>query len=66
MKKVNLSLVIILIGLCLSACTWPKVYVQTSSGYVSYDRINHRFEIMWEAVTKTPADSASTLSVIQK
>lgn len=63
MKKFRFVLVFILIGLCLSACTWPKVYVQTSSGYVSYDKLNHRLEILWEQTTKTPNDSTGTLNV---
>lgn len=59
MKKFRFVLIFILIGLCLSACTWPKVFVRSSSGWVTYDRLNHRLEIVWESTTATPVDSVA-------
>lgn len=65
MKKVYLFLLLGMVGLCLSACTWPKVFVRTSNGYVSYDRLNHRLEVIWESTMQTPQDTVVSLQPVQ-
>lgn len=65
MKKVNLFSLLVMVSLCLSACTWPKVFVRTSNGYVSYDRLNHRLEVIWESTIQTPQDTVVSLQPVQ-
>lgn len=38
-----------MVGLCFAGCQLPKIYIGDSSGYATYDRLQHRFEIMWES-----------------
>ena len=38
-----------MVGLCLQSCQLPKIYIGDSSGYATYDRLQHKFEIMWES-----------------
>lgn len=52
--KVLKVMIIFVASLCLSACAWPKVYCRSSSGSVTYDRMSHRLEIVWESTTQTP------------
>lgn len=53
-KLIAHLLIFIMVGLCFSACAWPKVYCRSSSGSVIYDRMSHRLEIVWESTTQTP------------
>lgn len=58
MKKVFECLVMSLFCIALVGCAWPKVFVKTSSGWVTYDRLNHKLEVVWDFTTQTPMDSA--------
>ena len=49
MKIVGLMFVLVMVGLCLQSCQLPKIYIGDSSGYATYDRLQHKFEIMWES-----------------
>lgn len=56
--KYLVTLLILVLSTCfLVGCQWPKVFVKSSSGYVSYDRLNHRLEVIWESTTESPADT---------
>ena len=39
----GLSLLVFMVG-----CQVPRIYIGKTSGIVSYDRLNHRLEILWE------------------
>lgn len=60
MKKVRTSLLVMVVATLLTACAWPKVFVKTSSGWVTYDRLNHKLEVVWDFSMQTPVDSAGT------
>lgn len=48
--------------LMLNACTqWPAIYVGDSSGILSYDRVNHKLELIWENHSKLKGQQADTL-----
>lgn len=50
--------------LLLSSCVkWPSVYIGDSSGILTYDRVNHRLEVLWEKHTKLKGEKADTLTV---
>lgn len=57
MKRNSSILILVLSTFVFIGCQWPKVFVRSSSGYVSYDRLNHRLEIIWESTTEHPADT---------
>ena len=58
MSSFKYLIVIIILGLCLSACQWPRIYLNSTSGYVSYDRNARKLEIIWESTTRLSGDSA--------
>ena len=58
MVKFRFILIVIFGCLCLSACQWPRIYLNTTSGYVSYDRNARKLEIIWESTTRLSGDSA--------
>lgn len=67
MRKFACFIFIGLICICLVACTWPKVFVKSNSGWVTYDRFNHKLEVVWESIVETPqapADSADVEKVV--
>jgi len=52
------------VSLLLSSCTkWPAVYIGDSSGILTYDRINHRLEILWEKHTQLKGEKMDTVTV---
>lgn len=57
MKKVRFILFLIGCAIIMASCAWPKVFVKTSSGWVTYDRLNHRLEVVWDFTTQTVQDS---------
>lgn len=57
MKKIKFIMLVMVVGMLMASCAWPKVFVKTSSGWVTYDRLNHRLEVVWDFTTQTPMDS---------
>lgn len=57
MKKVRFILFLIGCAIIMASCAWPKVFVKTSSGWVTYDRLNHKLEVVWDFTTQTVQDS---------
>ena len=59
--KVLKMLIILVLGFGFVGCSrWPAIYVGDSSGILTYDRLNHRLEIMWEHHSRlkdAPTDS---------
>lgn len=59
------SVIIILVGLflavCFQACHWPAVYIGNSSGILSYDRLQHRLDIMWESTNEIHAEAKDSV-----
>lgn len=52
------------VSLLLSSCTkWPAVYIGDTSGILTYDRINHRLEILWEKHTQLKGEKMDTVTV---
>ena len=52
------------VSLLLSSCSkWPTVYIGDSSGILSYDRVNHRLEILWEKHTQLKGEKTDTVTV---
>lgn len=49
MKVIGMFFVMVMVCLCLSGCQLPKIYIGDSTGYATYDRLQHKFEIMWES-----------------
>ena len=50
--------------LLLSSCIkWPSVYIGDSSGIITYDRINHRLEVLWENHTQLKGEKTDTVTV---
>lgn len=49
MKILGYLIIMVMVGLCFAGCQLPKIYIGDSSGYATYDRLQHRFEIMWES-----------------
>lgn len=64
MKKVRFILLVMVVGLLMTSCAWPKVFVKTSSGWVTYDRLNHRLEVVWDFTTQTPEVSTFKDSLV--
>lgn len=58
MKKVRFIMLVMVVGMLMTSCAWPKVFVKTSSGWVTYDRLNHKLEVVWDFSMQTPVDSA--------
>lgn len=57
-------LIIGTVSLLLSSCTkWPAVYIGDSSGILTYDRINHKLEILWEKHTQLKGEKTDTVTV---
>lgn len=57
MKKIRFVLFLIGCAMIMASCAWPKVFVKTSSGWVTYDRLNHKLEVVWDFSMQTPVDS---------
>lgn len=53
----------VVITLSLLGCSFPKVFVRSSSGWVTYNRMTRTLEIVWESTTETPTDSTQTEKV---
>lgn len=66
MKKVRFIMLVMVVGLLMTSCAWPKVFVKTASGWVTYDRLNHRLEVVWDFKTQTPLDSTFKNSLISE
>lgn len=50
--------------LIIQSCTkWPSVYIGDSSGILTYDRVNHRLEVLWEKHTKLKGEKTDTVTV---
>lgn len=62
--RVLKMLIILVLGFGFVGCSrWPAIYVGDSSGIITYDRLSHRLEIMWEHHTSlkdAPTDSIKT------
>lgn len=58
MKRVIYGFIVCLVLMAMASCSWPKVFVRSSQGWVTYDRLSHRLEIVWDINTATPMDSA--------
>lgn len=53
----------VVIILSLLGCSFPKVFVRSSSGWVTYNRMTRTLEIVWESTTETPPDSTQAEKV---
>lgn len=63
MKRLSFLIVICLMLVMTSCYKWPAVYVGDSSGIISYDRLNHRLEILWEKHSKLQDNKQDTARI---
>ena len=61
MKIIGILIVMVMVGLCLQSCQLPKIYIGDSSGYATYDRLQHKFEILWESHNAYASEVADSL-----
>lgn len=63
MKVFKLSFGLVIIFIITSCSPWPKIYVGDTSGIVTYDRLNHKLEILWDRHVKTEGRAADSVYV---
>ena len=63
MKKIAILIVMVLGLSCLSCTRWPVLYVGDSSGILTYDRINHKLEVIWENHSKYKSLNADSIGI---
>lgn len=63
MKRLSFLIVIVPMLVMTSCYRWPAVYLGDTSGIISYDRLNHRLEILWERHTQVQDNKQDTTRI---
>lgn len=63
MKVFKLLIVFVIVSMVTACSPWPKIYVGDTSGIITYDRLNHKLEILWDRHVKAEGHAADSVYV---